>query len=521
MTLLKSHSLSSNGDVFNKKRSVLITQSSKNSIKKQMRVLNTKFQEMMNEYTNQTKKKIEYGIKISKKFINWIQKHASRTEIEKNRLIEYCEIYEQQIPTIKLREMQKIAEKWGGICEAIEYINATTKLQFKCKEGHAWKALPSNIKTGHWCPKCRHKEGGSKLRSSINELNDYVTQHHPGGKCEATKYVNNRTKLPFRCEKGHFWNATPSNIKKGRWCPKCGHTAAGNKLKASLGELQEIARQRGGECTATEYINDRTKLPFRCKKGHTWNTTPTHIKRGQWCPKCRRKEVGIRRRLSIEEIKEIAKQRGGECESKVYVNNRTKLKFRCKKGHTWKATPDKIKRGQWCAVCSEGVSERFCRKIFETVFNKAFPKARPKWLVNDRTNQMELDGYNEELGLAFEYQGIQHYEYVAFFHQCKKDLERRKRDDKKKRLLCNQKDVILIEIPYTIQKKLILEYIIKQFEQKKIIIPRSIDNIEYEKLLNQALGRIKTKNSLPDAQKQIAEFLPPATAKAENFEMIK
>lgn len=39
-----------------------------------------------------------------------------------------------------------------------------------------------------------------------------------------SKYVNIRTKVKVKCEKGHVWEATPKNLKakyKKSWCPHC------------------------------------------------------------------------------------------------------------------------------------------------------------------------------------------------------------------------------------------------------------------------------------------------------------
>ena len=57
-------------------------------------------------------------------------------------------------------------------------------------------------------------------------------------------------------------------------------------------------------------------------------------------------------KLTIEEMQKIAKSRGGKCLSKKYVNNYNKLKWQCADGHIWKATSNNVKRGRWCSLCA-------------------------------------------------------------------------------------------------------------------------------------------------------------------------
>ncbi len=57
-------------------------------------------------------------------------------------------------------------------------------------------------------------------------------------------------------------------------------------------------------------------------------------------------------KLTIKEMHAIAEERGGKCLSGTYINNRTKLIWECAEGHQWEATPDKVKRGRWCRECT-------------------------------------------------------------------------------------------------------------------------------------------------------------------------
>jgi hypothetical protein len=57
-------------------------------------------------------------------------------------------------------------------------------------------------------------------------------------------------------------------------------------------------------------------------------------------------------KLTIENMMDIAKKKGGKCISDVYINNTTKLKFECENKHVWFSRPSDIKRNHWCPKCA-------------------------------------------------------------------------------------------------------------------------------------------------------------------------
>jgi len=236
----------------------------------------------------------------------------------------------------KLEEMKKIAKERRWECLSKVYINSKTKLRWRCSKGHEWKATPDSIKRGTGCPEC-----AGRLPLTIEDMQKLAKERR--GKCLSRVYINNRTKLRWQCSKGHEWEATPSSIKTGAWCPVCAGV-----MPSTIEEMKEIARSREGKCLSETYINNRTKLWWKCSKGHEWWARPHDIKKGAWCPVCAGKAS-----LTIEEMKQLAKERGGKCLSEVYTNSHTKLRWRCAKGHEWWARPYNIKNGTWCPVCAK------------------------------------------------------------------------------------------------------------------------------------------------------------------------
>jgi len=56
--------------------------------------------------------------------------------------------------------------------------------------------------------------------------------------------------------------------------------------------------------------------------------------------------------LRIEIAKSLAEERGGKCLSDKYISGRENLKWSCSKGHVWEATLDSVKNKKtWCAEC--------------------------------------------------------------------------------------------------------------------------------------------------------------------------
>lgn len=315
-----------------------------------------------------------------------------------------------------------------------------------------------------------------------------------GGECLSKKYFNAHVKLKFKCKEGHIWHAKPVKIKHGHlgagtWCPFCaGH------MPLNINLMNEIAKSKNGKCLSKKYINQSTKLKWQCSKGHIWKAVPTSVyNHNSWCRIC----AGHKKK-TIEDMQEMAAARYGKCLSKKYVSAHKDLKWECIEGHTWKARPNNIRIGTWCPTCKIFHKESLCRTTFEQIFNKPFKKFRPKWLRNKANNIMELDGYNKDLKLGFEYNGEQHYRSTSLYSKSKKELKLRRINDKLKVLLCEKKGINLIVINYK-QNIIKLPSLIKK-ECKKFDL--NTKNIDFEKNID--FSKIYSHRSKIENMKKIA-----------------
>lgn len=263
--------------------------------------------------------------------------------------------------------MRIIALERGGKCLSDVYTNSTTKLHWRCKEGHEWETIPKHITLGKWCPECAKKNRGDKHRKYIIEDMRALAYEH-GGTCLSEIFISVKAKLHWQCKLGHEWEATPDNIKHGKWCPECAKKNQGDAhRKYTIEDMRKLAQQRGGECLSDIFTSVAEKLHWRCAKKHRWKTTPVTIMEGSWCPQCSWQELAgqmpdmanRKEYHSFEKAEASAHARGGKCirpehwETIAEVTRKLRLEWECAQGHRWKGTyGNVVKKQTWCPVCA-------------------------------------------------------------------------------------------------------------------------------------------------------------------------
>ena len=91
---------------------------------------------------------------------------------------------------------------------------------------------------------------------------------------------------------------------------------------------------------------------------------------------------------------------------------------------------------------------------FESIFTGfQFPRKRPSFLKSNTGRFLEVDGYCEELQLAFERQGEQHYVGDHFFYKRRRDsFPEQVARDKLKVLQCAAAGVRLVVAPCSVYR---------------------------------------------------------------------
>jgi len=379
-----------------------------------------------------------------------------------------------QEASVILCKMREHAITFGGKLLSTRYNNVSSLYHWRCEEGHEWMANWNNVRRGSWCKKCSFKaqnkktglktqniKTGSELEDVLFKMRECASSR--GGELLSGIYKNALTKYRWRCELGHEWEATWANVFHSEsWCKICAYKNPRKRANGNQGHvgrrvkfetIVEAVSKKGGKVISLreDYKNNKTKLRIECCKGHNFDIKYNGIQQGSWCPFCAGHKSGL------PQLEEMARKFGGRLVSQEYLGVMRPHEWKCSEGHIFLKRPNAVKRGEWCSFCGDKISERVCRATFEALFQKPFPTLRPKWLASEK-GRLELDGYNEQLRIAFEYHGSQHFEQ-NYFSKTKDDLKKRQEADKKKRELCRLNNVLLLEIPCKIPTLRIESYI--------------------------------------------------------------
>ena len=217
--------------------------------------------------------------------------------------------------------------------------------------------------------------------------------------------------------------------------------------------LDYINSNSGYELLSEEYSNQLEKLEIKCPEGHIFPMGFKEFKKGHRCSYCANK-----RQYNIEEVKKFFKEEGYTLISKEYKGNKEKLEVLGPDNKVYTTTLFLFKvngvRPHLKGI--NNITENSVREIIESLTGKSFPNSTPDWLINPNTGkQLTLDGYNDEMGIAFEYDGQQHFHDKVFSNNVKdcSTLEKTKDRDLIKEMLLKERNIKLIRIPYYIKNK--------------------------------------------------------------------
>jgi hypothetical protein len=119
-----------------------------------------------------------------------------------------------------------------------------------------------------------------------------------------------------------------------------------------FGELLKAAAKKNIRCLSKSYLGSGEIHHWKCLScRHSWRAIASSIKGAHGCPSCANKLKGSYHKLTLLDAQRDAREKGGTLVSTRYKNSQSKMQWKCTKGHRWKTTLNKIRSGQWCAIC--------------------------------------------------------------------------------------------------------------------------------------------------------------------------
>ena len=164
------------------------------------------------------------------------------------------------------------------------YKNQRTKIQVKCKDcGHEWLANPSDLLSGHGCPKCRYTNNSKRSRMSHEIFIERLSKINPHI-IVLDQYITSQQKLTVKCELCQYtWMVKPNTLLNGIGCANC----AGLKKKTTSEFVENLRKINPAIDVLGEYSGNRACIKVKCQLcGHIWSPTGKALLNGRGCPQC-------------------------------------------------------------------------------------------------------------------------------------------------------------------------------------------------------------------------------------------
>jgi len=225
-------------------------------------------------------------------------------------------------------------EEEGYTLVSGSYVDSKTKLECVCPEGHSWKVTWNDFQQGSRCFECN-----GTIKHTYEFIRDRFLSK--GYTLISNEYINSLTKLDYTCSNGHTHSMNYNKFSLGVECPQCQ-----NIIRYTYDDVKSSFEAKGYILLSKEYTNNSQKLDYLCSNGHEHSIAYSHFLDGVRCSYC----VG-NARLNYDQIKIEFEKEHYILLSTEYVNSKTKLTYKCSKGHTHAITWSDWSAGYRCVIC--------------------------------------------------------------------------------------------------------------------------------------------------------------------------
>ncbi len=282
-------------------------------------------------------------------------------------------------------------------------------------------------------------------------------------------FMNSNKIFKFKCDVcPHTFDCRPGDIVNGQWCPYCSNPPqklCEDTLSCATclpKTFHSFEGKRPNGIPTVEYwdkenplqphevfMKSNTNFKFKCDAcPHTFDNSPKHIAKGQWCPYCANKELCEnslscptclpktflsfkgKRPNGIPTVEYWDKENPLQ-PHEVFMNSNTNFKFKCDVCHeTFKSRVADIANGHWCPTC-KNKTEKLVLEFLQNKFSKKDVKQR---FIHEKVRNIRYLPFDICILLhkiIIEVDGKQHFKDISYFksnavEQCEQDCNKMK-----------------------------------------------------------------------------------------------
>lgn len=273
-------------------------------------------------------------------------------------------------------------------------------------------------------------------------------------------YKDSHSKIIITCFNHGDFEQSPNSHLQGSGCCKCKED--NNRLPVNkFIEISKGIHNNKYDYSKIIYKDANKKVIITCPIHGDFEQSPNHHLNGSGCTEC----YNTKRTLTTEEFIEKARAIHGDKYdySKVnYKHNTKKVCLICSTHGYFYQRPQNHLAGRGCPICKSSKGEL----SIKTILDKYNIKSKSQYRIPDEKYLFKYDFYLPEYKILIEYHGVQHYEWIPYFHKTYHDFEEQLKRDSLKIDLAKMKNIKLIEFNYKQFKHMTEE----QFEEFVISI---------------------------------------------------